>query len=112
MDTKNQEIQNKASLKPAKSVLAGLVVGGLVGVGTILLLVPQPGEQTRAELKEGVSDLRHRTTETVNETIAQVKTKADQVKAEVQNKAQDLLIKQLDRVSDAAEDGKKALQAS
>jgi gas vesicle protein len=117
MKTENHE--RNASSNYAKSVLAGLVVGGLVGAGTILLLAPQPGEQTRAELKEGVSDLRHRTTEAVNDTISQVKSKAGQVKAEVQNKAQDLqhqgqelLVKQLDRVSHAAEEGKKVLQGS
>jgi gas vesicle protein len=111
--------ERNTSSQYAKSVLAGLVVGGLVGAGTILLLAPQPGEQTRAELKEGVEDLRHRTAEAVNDTIEQVKSKAGQVKADVQNKAQDLqhqgkdvLVKQLDRVSHAAEEGKKALQDS
>ena len=117
MQTENHE--RNTSSKHAKSALAGLVVGGLVGAGTILLLAPQPGEQTRAELKEGVSDLRHRTTEVVNDKILQVKSKAEQVKADVQSKAQDLqhqgqdlLAKQLDHVSHAAEAGKKAIQSS
>ena len=119
MNTKTQEIQDKEQPDHTLSVLTGLVIGGLVGAGTMLLLAPQPGEKTRAELKEGVSELRNRTAETVNDTLTQVKTKANQVKAEVQIKAQDLqhqgqdlLVRQLDHVSQAAEAGKKALQGS
>jgi len=119
MDTKSQELEHKEQSSQAKSVLAGLVIGGLVGAGTILLFAPQPGEKTRAELKEGVLELRDRTAETVKDTITQVKSKADQIKAEVQIKAQDiqhqgkdLLVKQLDRVSHVAEEGKKVLQGS
>jgi len=119
MDTKSQELEYTEQSSHVKSTLAGLIIGGLVGAGTILLFAPQPGEKTRAELKEGVLELRDRTTETVKDTITQVKSKADQIKAEVQVKAQDiqhqgkdLLVKQLDRVSHVAEAGKKALQDS
>jgi soluble cytochrome b562 len=55
----------------------------------------------------------------VKDTITQVKSKANQIKAEVQIKAhdiqhqgQDLLVRQLDRVSHAAEAGKKVIQGS
>jgi len=120
MKTENQEMK-RAEKKSgqATSVLTGMVIGGLVGAGAMLLLAPQPGEKTRAELKEGVSDLRHRTTETVNEKLTQVKTKANQVTADVkikvhdlQQQGQELLTKQLDRVSHAAQEGKKVLQNS
>jgi len=120
MNTNNQEFENKQEKSGSiLSLFTGLVIGGLVGAGTMLLMAPQPGEKTRAELKDGVSDLRNRTTETVNDTLTQVKSKANQIKAEVQVKAkdlgqqgQDLLVKQLDHVSQAAEAGKKALQSS
>jgi len=119
MNTENQEMEYQEKPSRAKSVLTGLVIGGLVGAGTILLLAPQPGAKTRAELKEGALGLRDRTTETVKDTITQVKSKANQIKAEVQIKAQDiqhqgqdLLVRQLDRVSHVAEAGKKALQDS
>ena len=117
MNTKSQESEYKEQSSQAKSVLTGFVIGGLVGAGTILLLAPQPGEKTRAELKDGVMDLRDKTTETMKDTITQVKSKANQIKADVQIKAQDLghqgqdlLVRQLDHVSHAAEAGKKALQ--
>lgn len=102
-----------------KSLLAGLVVGGLVGAGTMLLFAPQPGDKTRAELKQGAAHLRDRTTETVKGTVTQVKSKANQIKVDVQIKAdelgrqgRELISKQLDRVSHAAEAGKKAIESS
>ena len=119
MNTKTQETEHTQQAGHTLSVITGLVVGGLVGAGTMLLLAPQPGEKTRAELKEGVSDLRNRTAETVNDRLTQVKSKANHLKAEVQVKAkdlghqgQDLLVKQLDHVTQAAEAGKKVLQGS
>jgi gas vesicle protein len=115
----NHEFENIEHVSHTKSVLAGLLVGGLVGAGTMLLLAPQPGERTRAELQEGVSHLRDRTTETVKDKVTLVKSRANQLKADVQTKAEelqyqgkDILARQLDRVSQAAEAGKKAIQES
>ena len=100
-------------------MLTGMFVGSLVGALTILLFAPQSGEKTRAELKEGVTAMRDRTTQTVKEKVTQVKSKSGQIKAEVlikadelQHQGKDLLAKQLDRVSHAAEAGKHALQNS
>ena len=119
MNTESQEMVRVEQTGHAKFVLTGLVLGGLVGAGTMLLLAPQPGKKTRAKLKEGALELRDRTAETVKDTVTQVKNKANQIKAEVQIKArdiqhqgQDLLVKQLDRMTHAAEAGKKALQGS
>jgi gas vesicle protein len=114
-----REFENIEHASNTKSVLAGLLVGGLVGAGTMLLLAPQAGERTRSELQEGVTHLRDRTTETVKDKVTLVKSRANQLKAEVQTKAgelqyqgKDLIAKQLDRVSHAAEAGKKAIQES
>ena len=119
MNTKNQEMEYTNQSGHGKSLLTGLVVGGLVGAGTILLLAPQSGEKTRAELQQGVEQLRERTSETVSEKITQVKSKANQLKDEVGTKAEelqqqgrDVIAKQLDRISQAAESGKKAVQNS
>ncbi|MBC7876421.1 MAG: YtxH domain-containing protein [Anaerolineales bacterium] len=101
------------------SVLIGMVIGGLVGAVTMLLFAPQPGAKTRAELQDGALKLRDRTVTTVKDTMTQVKSKADQIKVEMQIKAQDLghqgqdlLVRQLENVSHAAEAGKKAIQGS
>ena len=117
MNTENQPIEKIESHGHALAMLTGVIVGGLVGAGTILLMAPQAGKQTRAELQQGVEHLREQTTEKVKDTVTQVKSKADQIKVDMQIKVgdlqhqgQDFLIRQLDRVSHAAEAGKKALQ--
>jgi len=119
MNTTNQELEYKEQSGNAMSVLIGMIIGGLVGAVTMLLFAPQPGEKTRAELQDGAMKLRDRTTTTVKDTLTQVKTKANQLKVEMQVKAQDLghqgqelLVKQLENVSHAAEAGKKAIQGS
>jgi len=119
MDTNSQEIQHTEQSSHALPVLTGIVIGGLVGAVTMLLFAPQPGKKTRADLQTGALELRDRTAETMKDTITQVKTKANQIKADVQIKVQDLghqgqdlLVKQLDHVSHAAEAGKKAIQNS
>jgi gas vesicle protein len=85
----------------------------------MLLMAPQTGEKTRAELQVGALELRDRTATTMKDTMTQVKSKASRIKADVQIKAQDLghqgqdlLVRQLEHVSHAAEAGKKALQGS
>ena len=119
MDTKNQEFQLVEQSGHTTTFLTGLVVGSLVGAVTMLLMAPQAGEKTRIKLQEGAAELRNRTATTMKDTMTQVKSKANQIKADVQIKAQDLghqgqdlLVKQLDNVSHAAEAGKKALQTS
>jgi gas vesicle protein len=126
----NQEFEYTEQVGHTKSMLKGLLIGGLVGAGTVLLFAPQAGDRTRAELQHGVLDLRDRTrertvelrdrtAETMKDTVEQVKSRATQLKTEAQLKAEelqhqgkDLLAKQLDRISHAAEAGKKALQDS
>ena len=100
-----------------KHVLTGIVVGGLIGATAMMLLAPRSGEEMRAEIKDRATDLRDRTTETVKDTVSQVVSKAGNLKGSVRGKSQDLkqrgqdaLIEQLDRVSEAVEAAKKALQ--
>ncbi|MEP7135664.1 MAG: YtxH domain-containing protein [Chloroflexota bacterium] len=119
MDNKNQEFELVQQSGHTLTFFTGLVIGSMVGAVTMLLMAPQPGEKTRVELQSGALELRDRTATTVKDTMTQVKAKANQIKADVQIKAidlghqgQDLLVKQLDHVSHAAEAGKKALQGS
>ena len=100
-----------------KHILTGIVVGGLIGATAMLLLAPRTGEEMRSEIKDKAMDLRDRTTETMKETVSQVVSKAGDLKGGLRGKSQDfkkrgqdVLIEQLDRVSEAVEAAKKALQ--
>ena len=119
MNTETQEVAYTIKPVRSKSMLAGLLVGGLIGAGTMLLFAPQAGAKTRTELQQGAIRLRDRTNETVKGTVTQVKSKANQIKADVQIKVKDLqyqgrdlLGRQLDRVSRTAEAGKKAIESA
>ena len=100
-----------------KHILTGIVVGGLIGATAMLLLSPRSGEEIRAEIKDKAVDLRDRTTESVKDTVSQVVSKASHLRGGIKDKSQDLkhrgqdvLIEQLDRVSEAVEAAKKVLQ--
>lgn len=100
-----------------KHILTGIVVGGLIGATAMMLLTPRSGEEMRAEIKDKAVDLRDRTTEGVKDTVSQVVSKASHLRGGLKDKSQDLkhrgqdvLIEQLDRVSEAVEAAKKVLQ--
>jgi gas vesicle protein len=101
------------------SVLAGLLIGGLAGAVTMLLLAPQSGEETRIQMKEKGIELRDRTSGIIEDAMAQVRTNANKITVGGRQRAKELLqhgqelaVEQLDRVSDAAQAGKKAIQSS
>ena len=93
-------------------VLAGMLIGGLAGAVTMLLLAPQSGKDTRKQIQEKGVELRDRTTELVEDTMAQVRTKANKLTADLKDRGQEIAVTQLDHVSDAAQAGKKAIQSS
>jgi len=101
------------------AVLAGMLVGGLAGAAAMLLLAPQSGQETRAQIQQKTMELRDRTAQTAEEALAQAKMKTHQIKSDVREKAeelqqqgQELIVEQLDRVSAAAEAGKAAIKNS
>ncbi len=101
------------------NVLLGVVIGGLVGAVTMLLLAPQSGKNTRMQIREKGIELRDRTTELVEDTLAQVRSKANEITTgghekvkELKQQGQDLVVEQLEHVSEAARAGKKAIQNS
>jgi gas vesicle protein len=100
-------------------VLVGLVIGCLAGAAAMLLLAPQSGEDTRLKIQEKGIELRDRTTEMVEDAMAQVRLDRNKITMGGRQKAKELLqhgqalaVEQLDRVSDAALAGKKAIQNS
>ena len=49
--------------------LAGLFMGGLLGAGSMLLLAPQSGKDTRDQIQEEGIELRDQVTETVEGAV-------------------------------------------
>ena len=100
-------------------ILAGMLAGGLAGAVTMLLLAPQSGKTTRMQIQEKSIELRDRTTEMVEEAMAQVRLNANKLSVdgrekikEIKQQGQALVVEQLDHVSEAAQAGKMAIQSS
>ncbi len=115
MDYENQEPEYHNT--NVWSVLAGLLVGSLAGALTMLLLAPQSGKDTRMQIKDKSIELRDRTTEMVDDAVAQMRSSRDKLTASGRKKAKEILhqgqalvVEQLENVSDAAQAGKKAIQ--
>ena len=100
-------------------VLAGMLVGSLAGAVTMLLLAPQSGKRTRTQIMEKGVELRHRTTEMMEDAMDQVRKDSKKLTREGRQKAKELLrsgqalvAEQLENVSDAVQAGKKAFQGA
>lgn len=113
----DRNFEHETNTKRPAGFLTGLLLGGVAGAVTALLLAPQSGEDTRHQLQDKAMKLSEQTSATVEDVFSQARTKKDEVKATLTEKAQELkkqgqeaLVEQLDRVSNAAESGKKAIQ--
>ena len=100
-------------------ILAGVLVGSLAGAITMLLLAPKSGKDTRMQINERGIELRDRTTEMVEATMAQVRLNAEKIAAsgrekmkELKHQGQDLAVEQLERVSAVVDAGKTAVKNS
>ncbi len=119
MDRRNRNDEQTTKGSSGTPLLAGLMIGGLVGAASMLLLAPQSGRRTREEIRSGAMDLKDRATDTVQDTVTQARSRAQQIVSDVrdkagnlQNQGKDIAIEQLDRVATAAQSGKKSLQSS
>ena len=116
MDNHNQENGNNA--KNVWGFLAGLLVGGLAGAGAMLLLAPQSGKKTRAQIQQKSIELRDQTVKTVEGAVAQARGKARQITddvreqaGELQQRGQDVIDEQRDHLSQTLKGWGKAVQA-
>lgn len=57
------------------SLLAGIGVGVLLGGAVALLLAPQPGAQTRAQIRESADDALHR----LRDSMDELRVKVDEI---------------------------------
>lgn len=117
MINENQELKYRNN--NILGVLAGMLVGGLAGAVTMLLLAPQSGENTRMQIVEKGIELRDQATDMAEDAMSQMRLDRNkftilgrQKAKELLKQGQDLVVEQLDNVSDAAQAGKKTIQAS
>ena len=67
---------------------AGFLVGGLIGAGAALLLAPQSGEETRAQIRDKSLELRERAEVALDDARAKVEA----VAADIKRRAEELQI--------------------
>jgi len=110
----NEDQEYKYHTNPL-NVVVGILIGGLAGAVTMLLLAPQSGK----EIQQKSLELRDRTSEIVEDTMAQIRSSVDKIShdgrekiKELKQHCQELAAEQLDHVSEAAQAEKKALQGS
>ena len=70
--------------------LAGMLVGGLTGAVVMLLMVPQSGKKTRAEIHGQSHKLRTQTAETVDDAVAHACGEARQIAHDVGDLVEEL----------------------
>jgi gas vesicle protein len=98
-------------------VLIGMLVGGLAGAVTMLLLAPQSGKDTRKQIQEKGIELRDRTNEVLEDSMTRVRVEANKLGVsgrdaikELTQQGQKIAVEQLDRVAEAVAAGKTAVQ--
>lgn len=108
--------KQKESENGGSGFFTGLLLGGLTGAGVMLLLAPQSGRKTRAQLQKQGNLLRKQTMKTVEEGVSQVQTKAHDLSTTLQKQAEELqergqtvLDNSKERVATVVHDGKERL---
>jgi len=76
--------------------MAGFVVGGLAGAAAALLLAPQSGEETRAQIQQQGIELQAR----AQETLGEARKKADELITEAKEQGKVVLQEQKAKVEE------------
>ena len=80
----------------ALNILLGMLIGSVAGALAMLLLAPRSGKETRRQIQKQGIELRDRTNNMVEDTLAQVRSNPNRVEMSVKN------YEQLEHVSEAA----------
>jgi len=117
MASTKQEMEN--GNRSPLDIVAGMLIGAAAGAAAMLLLAPRSGRDTRTQIKGKFIELRERGTAIVDDTLTQVRESTGRIARDGRDKAmelkeqgQELLAEQLERVSAAAQAGKRAVQSS
>jgi gas vesicle protein len=118
--------QSEYNVQAALGFMAGIVIGGLAGAVTMLLLAPQSGKRTRAQIRHKSLELRDQATDSIDDAMNQARTtgrhisasvhkQADKIQQQaekIQQRGQDMLDEQKERWSPVVEAGQKAVNGS
>jgi gas vesicle protein len=70
-----------------RGFLAGVLVGGLAGAGTMLLMAPQSGQRTRTQIRRKGVALRDQAMDSVEDAMDQARETSQQITANVHKQA-------------------------
>lgn len=97
-------------------ITTGLFFGSMIGALTMLLLAPQSGKRTRAQIKQKGLELIDETEEKVEDAVSQVKMEGRRLAKKGRHRAnllihqgQDTLSDQFSRVPEMVRAGRKAI---
>jgi gas vesicle protein len=70
-----------------RGFIAGVLIGGLAGAGTMLLMAPQSGLRTRTQIRKTGMALRDQAMDGVEDAMDQARTTTQQITANVHKQA-------------------------
>lgn len=82
---------------------AGLMIGGLVGAAIALVMAPQSGEETRAQIRDKSVELKDR----ANETLAEAREKAEAITADARRRAEEIMADARGRAEDIVAEARR-----
>lgn len=86
----NETQEHKYPIINIAGILAGILIGGLAGTVTILLLAPQSGKRTRTQIQKKSLELRDRAAEMVDDSIRQLRADRNKISINGRKKSDDL----------------------
>jgi len=101
--------EQETSTKNPATFLTGVLLGGVAGAVTALLFAPQSGQETRQQIQQKATELRDQTTSTVENTVAQVQSRASQLKADLGEKATTLKHDITEKATNLKQQGQEVL---
>lgn len=96
---------NQNMNKP-KNLLTGLAIGALIGAAAALLTAPQSGERTRRMIRRRSLEIKDRTNDTIEDTIA----RAERALADLQKQMDDLSGNAKKKADELSQRGQKEIE--
>lgn len=100
------------SAKEVSSFFTGFFVGALIGGATALLLAPQSGEETRAQIRDAGIELKEKAEATYGEVVQQLEAQTVELRAktaEISSKLDEVLAQSKEGLSRRGKGGEEAV---